>query len=250
MHKKLTAAAAAILAIGLAAPAFATGYGPIPYPLPAGPGFGPAPWPGYGPKHGYIPPPPPPNIFYGAVIEAEHGYLHCGVDRGNWHHPAYHPIVFNDYRGTYVSSAGRFVGNFTLNNYVEHYGLAAVPGYYTAFVYYSSPYPGTQIEFQVLSLLPVISPKLVSSADPRFNPNPWVFKYIAAPIPVWLPPGPFTFRVRNVTTPNYFNRGDTHFDYDKIVFGPLALPLPKGHWPCQDPESDECQSTLPEIPTQ
>jgi hypothetical protein len=235
MNKKLTAISAAILAVGFAATAPAAGHGPAPVP-----GFGPPPGPGFAPppRPGFFPPPPPPNIFYGAVIEAEWGSLH-----GN--HPAYRPFVFGDFR---FSSGGRFVGNFFSTNFVEHYGLAAVPGLYTAFVYYSSPYPGTQIEFQVVGLPPIVTPPLVPSTDPRFNPNPWVFKYVAAPIPVWLPPGPFAFRVRNVTFPNPFNRGDTRFDYDRIVFGPLALPLPDGHWPCY--EKDKCKSTPEEPVTQ
>lgn len=243
MNKKLTALGVAILALGFAAPAVAASYGP-PLPPPGhfpGPGF----YPPFPPGPGFYPPPPPPNIFLGAVIEAEHGFLNYGGDRGNRYHPAYQPLVFSDYRGAHYSSGGRFVGNFTLNNYVEHLGLAAVPGFYTAYVYYSSPYPGTQIEFQVVGLPPIVTPPLVTSADPRFNPNPWVIKYIPAPIPVWLPPGPFAFRIRNVTLPSPFNRGDTHFDYDKIVFG-AALPLPRP-WPCDD--KDRCESDPVEPPT-
>jgi hypothetical protein len=184
MRKKITAAGAAILALSFAAPA-----------------------------HSYE------KILYGTVIEAEKGTRHCGIDVGTRHTATNHP----DIAKSPLASAGKYVNHFTALNYVEHKAKTDFGGFFTAYIYYSTPFPTAQISFQVEGLPPVITPPLVASTDPRFNPNPFLVQFIAVPLQVWLPPGKFEFKIRNVTWSSPINWGDTHFDYDKVIFG---APLP------------------------
>jgi hypothetical protein len=199
MNKKLTAVGAAMLVLGFAAPA-----------------------------HSYE------KILYGTVIEAEKGVRYCGRDLGAKHTIANHP----DIAKSRLASGGKYVTNFTALNYVEHKAKTDYGGFFTAYIYYATQFPTAQISFQVDGLLPSITPPLVASIDPRFNPNPWAVQFIAVPLQVYLPPGKFHFKVRNVTWSSPINWGDTHFDYDRIIFGaPLPPPTP---WPwCFDP--DVCQ---------
>ncbi|MDR3213302.1 MAG: hypothetical protein LBT71_05210 [Azoarcus sp.] len=199
---KLSMLSAAIIAMGLTMPATATVY---------------------------------TKIIPGTTFEAESGYRYCGRDRGAKHNAANHPDVITDKKVTGLwplnlylgSSNGKFVGNFTFLNYVEDFASTTAAGIYTAWVSYSTPYPGVVIEFQVVqngyAHWPVTTPPLASSFDTRYNPtfaNPFMFlqkdRWVRAPLQVFLPVGKFAFRVRNV--------GFVQFDYDKIAFDYAFVP--------------------------
>ncbi|MDR2092952.1 MAG: hypothetical protein LBP58_06520 [Azoarcus sp.] len=177
-----------------------------------------------------------PNIVSGTSFEAEYGYRYPGAWYPYQYYPfhyyyygAFVPYVISDWQASgiwplYVyagASGGRFIGNFTYRGTVEHRASVARAGDYIAWVWYSTAYPGSRIELQVVqgrrAYRPIVTPPLASSLDPRFNvtfanrrahpKNRW----LGVPFKVSLPAGHFSIFVRNA--------GLVPFDYDRITFG-------------------------------